>query len=43
MEHEFRKNMMDRFAEQDKLEQMAQQKRRLKEQEHKREVERMWQ
>ena len=29
---------MDRFAEQDKLEQMAQQKRRLKEQEHKREV-----
>jgi hypothetical protein len=30
--------MLRKFAEQDKLEQMAQQKRRLKEQEHKREV-----
>ena len=35
--------MMQRFAEQDHIEQMAQQKRRMKEQEHKREVERMWQ
>lgn len=40
---EFRNQMMVRLAEQDKLEQMAQQKRRMKEQEHKREIERMWQ
>lgn len=38
MEAEFRANMMKRFAEQDKTEQMVQQKRRIKEQEHKREV-----
>lgn len=38
MEAEFRANMLQRFAEQDKIEQMVQQKRRLKEQEHKREV-----
>jgi hypothetical protein len=43
MEAEFRSNMLKRFAEQDKIEQMVQQKRRLKEQEHKREVERLWQ
>lgn len=30
--------MMERFAEEDKLEQMAQQKRRMKEIEHKKEV-----
>jgi hypothetical protein len=30
--------MLQKFAEQDKLEQLAQQKKRLKEQEHKREV-----
>jgi hypothetical protein len=35
--------MMDKFAKEDKLEQMAQQKRRMKEQDHKREVERLWQ
>lgn len=35
--------MLKRFAEQDKTEQMVQQKRRIKEQEHKREVERLWQ
>lgn len=42
MEMEFRRNMMERFAKEDKLEQLAQQKRRMKEQEHKREVERLW-
>lgn len=35
--------MLNKFSEQDRLEQMAQQKRRLKEQEHKREIERLWQ
>jgi len=30
MEIEFRRNMMDRFAKEDKLEQMAQQKKRMK-------------
>jgi hypothetical protein len=34
--------MMDKFAREDKLEQLAQQKRRMKELEHKKEVERMW-
>jgi hypothetical protein len=34
--------MMDKFSKEDKLEQMAQQKRRMKEQDHKREVERLW-
>ena len=38
MEVEFRRNMMDKFAKEDKLEQLAQQKRRMKEHEHKREV-----
>ena len=31
-------DMMERFAQEDKLEQMAQQKRRMKEIEHKKEV-----
>lgn len=35
--------MLEKFAEEDRLEQLAQHKRRLKEQEHKREVERLWQ
>jgi hypothetical protein len=43
MEMEFRRNMMDKFSKEDKLEQLAQQKRRMKEQEHKREIERLWQ
>ena len=30
--------MLDKFAKEDKLEQLAQQKRRMKEQEHKREI-----
>lgn len=35
--------MMRKFASDDKLEQLAQQKRRMKEAEHKREVEVLWQ
>lgn len=42
MEVEFRVNMMNKFAKEDKLEQLAQQKRRMKEHEHKREVEGLW-
>lgn len=38
MEKEFRKMMMDKFALDEKLEQLSMQKRRMKEQEHKREV-----
>ena len=34
--------MMEKFAKQDKLEQLAQQKRRMKELQHKKEVERLW-
>lgn len=34
--------MLDKFAEDDKLEQLNQQKRRMKELEHKKEVERLW-
>lgn len=43
MEREFKEAMLRKFAEDDKLEQLAQQKRRMKEIEHKREVERLWQ
>lgn len=35
--------MLYRMAEQEKLDQMAREKKRMKEQEHKREVERLWQ
>lgn len=38
MEKEFRKRMLDKFAEDDKIEQMNAQKKRMKELEHKREV-----
>ena len=34
--------MMNKFAKEDKLEQLAQQKRRMKELEHKREIEKLW-
>lgn len=34
--------MLERLAEQEKLEQLAREKKRMKEQEHKREVERLW-
>lgn len=43
MEEEFKKKLMQKFAEDERLEQMNAQKRRLKEQEHKREIERLWQ
>lgn len=43
LEEHFRKVMMEKFAQDDKLEQLAQQKRRMKEVEHKREVEKLWQ
>ena len=42
MEQEFRRLMMEKFAREDKLEQLAQQKRRMRELEHKKEVERLW-
>ena len=38
MEGEFRRMMMEKFSREDKLEQLAQQKRRMKELEHKKEV-----
>ena len=38
MEQEFRKMMMDKFAHDEKLEQLSAQKRRMKELEHKKEV-----
>lgn len=43
IEKEFREKMMQKFAEHEKIEQMNQQRRRMKELEHKREVERLWQ
>lgn len=38
MEKEFRKRMLDKFAEDDKIEQMNAQKKRMKELEHRKEV-----
>ena len=43
MEDEFKKKLLEKFAEDDRLEQMNAQKRRMKELEHKREIERLWQ
>jgi len=43
MEGEFRQKMLQKFSLDDKLEQMNAQKRRMKELDHKREVERLWQ
>lgn len=43
MEDEFKKKLMEKFAEDERLEQMNAQRRRMREQEHKREVERLWQ
>lgn len=34
--------MLERMAEQEKLDQIAREKKRMKEQEHKRQVERLW-
>ena len=41
-EERFRQHMLAKFAEDDRLEQMNAQRRRLKVEEHKREVERLW-
>lgn len=43
MEDEFKHKLMEKFAEDERLEQMNAQRRRMRELEHKREVERLWQ
>lgn len=43
MEDEFKTKLMQKFADDERIEQMNAQKRRMKELEHKREVERLWQ
>lgn len=43
MEDEFKKKLAQKFADDEKLEQMNAQKRRMRELEHKREIERLWQ
>ena len=43
MEDEFKMKLAQKFAEDERLEQMNAQKRRMREQEHKREIERLWQ
>ena len=43
MEDEFKHKLMQKFAEDERLEQMNAQKRRMRELEHKREIERLWQ
>lgn len=43
MEDEFKVKLMEKFAEDERLEQMNAQKRRMRELEHKREIERLWQ
>lgn len=42
MEEEFKMKLLQKFAEDERLEQMNAQKRRMKELEHKREIERLW-
>jgi hypothetical protein len=42
MEDEFKIKMSEKFAEDERLEQMNAQKRRMRELEHKREIERLW-
>ena len=42
MEEEFKRKLMEKFAEDERLEQMNAQKRRMRELEHKREIERLW-
>lgn len=42
LEEQFRIRMLQRLAEQEKLDQMAREKKRMKEQEHKREVQKLW-
>lgn len=43
LEEDFKQKLLIKFAEDERLEQMNQQKRRMREQEHKREIERLWQ
>jgi len=43
MEQEFKIKMAEKFAEDERLEQMNAQKRRMREQEHKRQIEILWQ
>ncbi len=43
MEDEFKMKMAEKFAEDERLEQMNAQKRRMREQEHKRQIEVLWQ
>ena len=43
MEDEFKQKLMQKFADDERLEQMNAQKRRMRELEHKREIERLWQ
>ena len=43
MEEDFKRKLMEKFAEDERLEQMNAQKRRMRELEHKREIERLWQ
>jgi len=42
MEDEFKVKLMEKFAEDERLEQMNAQRRRMREQEHKRQVEKLW-
>ena len=42
MEDEFKKKMAEKFAEDERLEQLNANKRRMKELEHKRDIERLW-
>lgn len=43
MEEEFKIKMAQKFAEDERLEQMNAQKRRMREQQHKRDIEKLWQ
>ena len=43
MEDEYKIKMAEKFAEDERLEQMNAQKRRMREQEHKRQIEKLWQ
>lgn len=42
MEEDFKSKMMEKFAEDDRIEQMNAQRRRMKELHHKKEVEMLW-
>lgn len=42
LQEQFKIRMLERLAEQEKLDQMAREKKRMKQQEHKRQVERLW-